>query len=110
MPIDIESNRTFIEVILGAVALAGSAVGAILFAGRTLGRVESAVTSTHDSVQQNAILNTSEHTELHRGQVALTAEQVAIRVSISDQGKLIIKLIDEGSSVEKRITKLESNS
>ena len=100
MPTDNENTHRAIEVVMGGLALAGAAVSAIWYAGRSLGRIDSTVAQTHDAVKENAELNTAEH-------AILTAEQVSIRVSIDEHGRLLIRLIDEGSNRERRISKLE---
>ena len=103
MPTDNENTHRAIEVVMGGLALAGAAVSAIWYAGRSLGRIDSTVATTHDAVLANAELNTREH-------CALSAEQVSIRVTIDDHGKLLIRLIDEGAGRERRISKLEEKA
>ena len=102
MPTDNESSHRIVEVVMGGIALVGAAISAIWYAARSLAHIEAVGTATHDAVKDNAALNTAEH-------AVLTGEQVSIRVSISEQGRLLIRLIDEGSQREHRISKLEEH-
>ena len=103
MPTDNENTHRLVEVVMGGLALAGAAISAIWYAGRSLGRIDTTVAVTHEAVKANAALNTAEH-------AVLTKEQMTLRVSIDDHGKLLIRLIDEGSNRERRITKLEEKA
>ena len=83
-----------IEIVGLATAVVGSAIGAVWYAGRTMGRLDTSVDTTNKEVKASREQNTVEH--------------IAIGVRVDEHGRLLVRLAEDERSNQCRIQVLEN--